>query len=240
MKERSLLLNTHMTRAILQGRKTVARAPVEGAAAKWLIDHSPEWVSARAAELCIYGGPGDRLWVREATKAHLSPCKAVILSRYVADQEPVLYAGCKDPEFNGSIAHWDYPKNLRPASRMPRWARRIQLEITGIRIELLQSISDDQCIAEGIIPVPKSSPESEHEHQFWRDYHLGGDGTFCVHTPRQSFQTLWRHNNGWSFPKGAKLEPSSPLRWDANPWVWVVEFRRVAAVLEVLRPAAAA
>ena len=208
MKVRSIFFNDHMVRAILQGRKTVARFAVGGAAAKWLIDQSPEWVADRAGELCVYGQPGDRLWVQENTEAQLSPCGAVILSRYSADNS----------------------KNVRPGTRMQRWARRILLEVTAVRVERLQSISDDQCVAEGIIPVPKINLESEHERQFWRDYHLSGDGSSCVHTPRESFQTLWRHNNGWSFPKGAKLEACAPNRWDANPWVWVVEFRRVENV----------
>lgn len=118
MKDRSILLNDHMVRAVLQGRKTVARFAVEGAAAKWLIDQSPEWVANRANELCPNGQPGDRLGVRENTEAYLSPCGTLILSRYTADKAPVLYSGCEDPEFNGSVAHWDYLKNMRPGSRM--------------------------------------------------------------------------------------------------------------------------
>ncbi|WP_259641306.1 hypothetical protein [Pseudomonas cannabina] len=227
MKIRTILLNDHMVRALLQGRKTVARFTVEGAAAKWLIDQSPEWVADPANELCTYGQPGDRLWVRESTEAQLSPCGAVILSRYTADKAPVLNSGCEDQAFNGSVAHWDYSKNVRPGSRMHEWARRILLEVCAVRIERLQSISDDQCVAEGIIPVPKTNPANDHERQFWRDYNLSGDGSSCVHTARESFKSLWRHNNGWSFPKGAKLEASAPNRWDANPWVWVIEFRRV-------------
>lgn len=231
MNVRSIVFNDHMVRAILQGRKTVARFAVEGATAKWLIDQSPEWVADCAGELCAYGQPGDQLWVRENTEAEVSPCRAVILSRYVADKAPVIYSGCDDPAFDGTVAHWDYSKNVRPGARMHRWARRILLEISAVRIERLQSISEVQCIAEGIIPVPKINSENQHERQFWRDYHLSGDGSFCVDTPRDSFETLWRHNSGWSYPNGAKLEAISPNRWDANPWVWVVEFRRVDSSL---------
>ncbi|TCV62750.1 hypothetical protein [Pseudomonas fluorescens] len=227
MKVRSILFNDHMVRAILQGQKTVARFAVEGAASKWLIDQSPEWVAERPNEFCLYGQPGDRLWVRENTEAQLSSCGSVILSRYTADKAPVLYSDCDNAEFNGSVAHWDYSKNVRPGTRMQRRARRILLEVTSVRIERLQSISDDQCVAEGILPVSKINPANEHERQFWRDYQLSGDASSCVHTARESFKTLWRHNNGWSFPKGAKLEAIAPNRWDANPWVWVVEFRRV-------------
>lgn len=225
MKERSVAFGSHMVRAIQKGRKTVARFPVDGAAAKWLIDQSPEWVVARAEELCTYGRPGGRLWVQEETEAVLPDGGAGALSRYVADKEPVLYYGNDDPELRGSVARWSYTRHVRPSLSMPRWARRILLEVTALRIERLQDICDDQCIAEGIIPVPKINPESNVEHQFWRDYHLSGDGSFCVYTPQESFRSLWRHNNGWSFPKGAELEPGSPYSWDANPWVWVVEFR---------------
>ncbi|QCI13076.1 hypothetical protein E6B08_17615 [Pseudomonas putida] len=229
MKERTILFNTHMVRAIQEGRKHATRFAVTGAAAKWLIDQSPEWVADHAGALCKLGQPGDRLWVREDTEAYLSPCESVMLSRYVVDKQPVLYAGRENPRFNGSVAHWDYPSNLRPAARMPHFARRILLEITAVRVERLQSISDEHCVAEGIIPVAKNNPDDPHERQFWRDYHLGGDGTFCVPTPRNSFQTLWRHNNGWSFPCGAALEATAPHRWAANPWVWVLEFSRIDA-----------
>lgn len=139
MKERSILLNTPMVRAILDGQPPVVRCMVNGAAAKWLLDQSPEWVASRAGELCKYGQPGDRLWVREETEAILSPCKAVMLSRYTADHAPVLYSGCEDPQFNDTIAHWDFPRSVRPGARMPRWARRILLEITDVRIELLDT-----------------------------------------------------------------------------------------------------
>lgn len=226
-EERTIPLNSHMVRAIQQGRKHATRFAVTGAAAKCLIDQSPEWVADRAGALCKLGQPGDRLWVREDTEAYLSPCESVMLSRYIADKEPVLYVDCEDPKFNGSVAHWDYPRHLRPAARMQQFARRILLEITAVRIERLQSISDEQCVAEGIIPVAKINPEDQHERQFWRDYHLGGDGTFCVPTPRESFQTLWRHNHVWSFSRGAALEATAPHRWEANPWVWVLEIRRV-------------
>ena len=88
------------------------------------------------------------------------------------------------------------------------------------------NISDEQAQAEGIIPVPKTT---EGSHQFWRNYHLRGDGTFCVRTPKESFKSLWCHVAGGSFPKGEAAYKASPHSWDANPWVWVVEFKRVTS-----------
>lgn len=104
---------------------------------------------------------------------------------------------------------------------MPRWASRIVLEITGVRVERLNSISDADCIAEGIIPVPK---DRDDDHQFWRDYRLSGDGTFCVHSPRESFESLWKSVRGKSFEQE---EDTGPGSWLANPWVWVIEFKRI-------------
>lgn len=224
MKDRSAPFSNHMVRAILEGRKTTMRIPVKSAVAKQMIDQSSDWISEHAKDLCPLGVPGDRIWIREDTEAVESPCGAVILSRYVADKSPILYSCPENKDFHGTVAHWNYPRRLRPSARMQSLAKRIVLEVKSVKVERLQSISDDQCVSEGIIAAPKYNKNDTKEHQYWRNYHLSGDGTFCVRTPRESFQTLWRYNNGWSFPKGEKTEQSSPHRWDENPLVWVIEF----------------
>lgn len=103
---------------------------------------------------------------------------------------------------------------------MPRWASRITLEITGVRVERLQDISDADCVAEGIA---KAYIDAAHRQQ-WRMYqhddgvpgedvvrYVGPDHT--LH-PRESFKSLWLSING-------------PGSWATNPWVWRVEFRRL-------------
>lgn len=85
---------------------------------------------------------------------------------------------------------------------MPRWANRITLEVTGVRVERLQDISEADAIAEGL----------ERDRQLWKHYSQPGFGWV---DPRQSYQTLWESINGAG-------------SWGANPWVWVVEFKRIA------------
>lgn len=101
---------------------------------------------------------------------------------------------------------------------MPRWASRITLEVTGIRVERLQDISEEDAIAEGLsgitkdgklikygIPDQDGLPGTDNTGWPWRDWQKD---------PRDAYRRLWESING----RGS---------WDANPWVWVVEFKRV-------------
>ncbi len=90
----------------------------------------------------------------------------------------------------------------RPSIHMPRWASRITLEITAVRVERLQAISEADAIAEGV---------EQYKSGYFKAYNCK-EG-FCT-TAFVSFMSLWSQIN-------------SPGSWDANPWVWVVEFRRV-------------
>jgi hypothetical protein len=94
----------------------------------------------------------------------------------------------------------------RPAIFMPRAASRIDLEITGVRVERLQDISEEDCYAEGIDTEGAAYNEGEN-------YVNAGSP---VPAARWAYNTLWEDING----KG-------PCHWEANPWVWVVEFRRI-------------
>lgn len=245
-KERPILFSAPMVRAILEDRKTVTRRAMKiqpvlkgnlwevyGAGWSDCIKCVPAMPGHSLAIKCPFGQAGDRLWVRETW-----------LPDPDADHEAwddhtdtyVSWSGCgsridgvpsalRKPEhciyregWAGSDLVW------RPSIHMPRWASRILLEITGVRVERLQDISEDQCVAEGIHPVLKTN---EHSHQFWRDYHLSGDGSSCVYSPRDSFKSLWCHVAGGSFPKGEAAYKASPHSWDADPWVWVIEFKQV-------------
>ncbi|VAG26212.1 Uncharacterised protein [Enterobacter ludwigii] len=210
MKERGMIFNGAMVRAILDGRKTQTRRPVKvphidrDAMCELSGNELAGELSAGNYRNSPHGKPGDRLWVRETW------------ARYNIDQDSHDMAYRATPP-----ADWPEEGRWRPSIHMPRWASRILLEITGVRVERLNSISDADCIAEGIIPVPK---DRDDDHQFWRDYHLSGDGTFCVHSPRESFESLWKSVRGKSFEQE---EDTGPGSWHANPWVWVIEFKRV-------------
>lgn len=249
MKERPILFSGPMVRAILEGRKTVTRRLVkpqppathsfkgyviESSRRKdegkfsWGIKESEYHFRDTMYAGCPYGQPGDRLWVRESTE---EDCIGIAsISRYCADGAPVLYEGCDDPEFNGSWAHWDYPRSKRPSIHMPRWASRITLEIVSVRVERLQEVSEEDAKAEGAFFTDygrrcfhQGAPRDVGQCPAPDDHHPQREGWSmvptesheqCLSSASTAFANLWECING-------------PGSWAANPWVWVVEFKRV-------------
>ena len=210
IKERPILFSAPMVRAILERRKTVTRRPVKGAGLKWLEDFTPEYVALPENHLCPYGNPGDRLWVRETHSFVPDPEEP-------AGYSQVLYAA------DGQ----QYGKN-RPSIHMFRADSRILLEITDVRVERLQDINDDQAKAEGCF-FTDYGQQCFHGGTGWKDVgdcpaqagHQQRNGWAwdkttsheqCLFTPRFAFANLWNATGG---------------DWDANPWCWVVEFKRV-------------
>lgn len=204
--ERPILFSDPMVRAILAGTKTQTRRVVKGEALTWLSPHvgfTPEFVASKENGLCPYGQPGDRLYVKER-HAFLDVTKSAL------SQFPLEGGGFGPDVWNLCVEYSDGTENdaisvegakpkqtrergetrWRPSIHMPRWASRITLEITGIRVERLWEISLADVQAEGCPFRPKTS-----EAEGW-------------------YRQLWEQING-------------PGSWDANPWVWVVEFRRV-------------
>ena len=198
MKETGLIFKAPMVRAILEGRKTQTRRvakPVKhpdlgnlytpGALA---MEREPQHVIDRA---CPVGQPGDRIYVRE-TFNHFErneDFKEGCECFYRADGD------CID------LQPW------RPAIHMPKHAARIWLEVTGVRVERLQDISEKDAIAEGI-----ELAEDFFGCPCWRDYSEpeGPDASVCPEDPIGSFQTLWESTGG---------------DWAANPWVWAIDFK---------------
>lgn len=99
----------------------------------------------------------------------------------------------------------------RPAIHMPRAASRITLEVTGVRVERLQDISYEDALAEG---CPNFAPAVDEEAR--RDGETGDECARRLRWPQRHYATLWQQINGTG-------------SWDANPWVWVVQFKRVEA-----------
>lgn len=217
MKERPILFSGPMVQAILNGTKTQTRRVVKpqptqlGFGRNCIVDayckpapfplayyerHGAYWNSSAPLKM-PYGKPGERLWVRETW----APGDWMVFGTAKEDPETVLYKADK------SALHWDgramalpldtYAFNWqavrwRPSIHMPRWASRITLEITAVRVERLQDISRGDCMAEGC-PFPNLAGKTD---------------------PVAWYRELWESING-------------PHSWDDNPWVWVVEFKRV-------------
>lgn len=237
MKARPILFSSPMVQALLAGRKTQTRRIVpadlsdilqfygnnsEEVSIRWgrAIDDfdtegAPQWLaySEDYPEEGVteigdgYGHSGDLLWVRETTEADEQTHDTIALSRYVADGESVLYSGCADPEFNGSVAHWDYHQDTRPSIHMPRWASRLTLRITDVRVERLQEISEADAKAEGAKCMDIATGKEDI---------LGCCGSYRAH-----YQYIWESING-------------PGSWDANPWVWCVSFDVIHANVDVV------
>lgn len=209
MKEKQILFSAPMVRAILDGRKTQTRRVVKKAIPDESFINAPYNGFAFVGQfnggtytvpfLCPYGQPGDRLWVRETWQAYR--------------QVNVEYNECEEMESPKDRHHGLYepvyradgksqPNKWFPAIHMPRDCSRITLDITNVRVERLHDISEADALAEGV----------EREGDGFRDY-LMPETQVCA-TAKDSFLTLWQSING-------------PDSWAANPWVWVIEFKRV-------------
>jgi hypothetical protein len=239
MKERPILFSSPMVRALLDGSKTQTRRVVKlphnnrlgvwepttvggpnggrTASGETVPLQGAIWHTRTGDSLvCPHGQPGDRLWVRETHEVNRigyeegpnAPARHYAGVKYRADDgraeftiSQSLYRDLDSKESCG----W------RPSIHMPRWASRITLEVTGVRMERVQDISHDDALAEGVQdfastlddqPHPSGeSPEQASKRLQW---------------PQRQFRTLWESINGAE-------------SWDINPWVWVVEFRRLSA-----------
>ena len=192
MKERPILFNGAMARAILSGAKTQTRRVVKARADK---DMGPRCVlqpheiagevNGGSYRNSPYGQPGDWLWVRE-TWARDDEDDALM---YRADVGRDMNADAWEQGRLEGVPRYKW----RPSIHMPRWASRITLEITEVRVDRLHDISEADAGAEGV----------SAKHTADADY-----------TAREKYSVLWEQINGAG-------------SWDANPWVWVVSFRRV-------------
>ena len=220
MTERGMIFNREMVRAILDGRKTQTRRIMKNQPAGDRPD-SPalirnvgggfQWYGHYGESSifnCPLGSIGDRIWVRETHQGPLFNYEQ--MESYLEDSSKF-----EKPEFckyaaDGKPApeYYDADDNLhcgwRPSIHMPRWASRILLEITDVRVERLNAISEEDARAEGIIdggclncgepePCGCANPEP--------------DAT-------DAFAYLWKSIYGDD-------------SWNANPWVWVIEFKRI-------------
>lgn len=227
MKERGMIFNSEMVRAILDGRKTQTRRPIKWKQTRFTEIGEREdggyWPWSEDAEHacdfwhpCPFGAVGDRIWVRET----------------FCPVDDTQYGGEKwvdyraTPKFEASHpAGWDSAPNdaealkWRPSIHMPRWASRILLEITDVRVERLNAISEEDAQREGVhtevwdqTVVARNYAARDEFFQFWSEdmpHYVEMNQLY-----RSSFRSLWESIYGAE-------------NWLANPWVWVIEFKHV-------------
>lgn len=208
VKERPIMFSADMVCAIIDGRKTQTRRALSPQPLDVLIKQEP-WANQAIRVLdgarcwcaklqdkpprgkmiyCRFGEVGDRLWVRESWAPCIGgPCEP---------GNPVLYRAD-----NGDA----YEKlNWKPSIHMPRWASRLLLEITDVRVERLHSIGKDGRKAKDVLAEGIEQQAIERMREFFHP----------DDSPALAFAQLWEQING----KGS---------WRLNPWVWVVSFKRI-------------
>lgn len=231
MRERPILFSGPMVRAILAGQKTQTRRVVkpqpEGVEGATFVEdrglfHPCRDELCRGAldqigppVRCPYGAPGDRLWVRETwAEGAGNDSRALIAYRADGTARAALYEGDGEGDFShvgepvvppAEVARW------RPAIYMRRGACRLVLEVTSVRVERLQDISPTDIAAEGAVARSHDDrnlgrcPVSAFDERLYPD-----------------LRSLWAA--GWDAINGKRDGAS----WSANPWVWVVGFKRAA------------
>lgn len=225
MKERPILFSGEMVNAILDGRKTQTRRVAKPSVPERIqhVTHSDdkqlwgmyhkrkgEYVHTR----CPYGKPGDRLWVREA---HVIFQQINYFRRPDGAAYEEVSDGMSGYKADGFDSVYDFREHLasmanvaleavrverdgwRPSIHMPRWASRINLEITDIRVERVQSISEEDAEAEGVQPSPLGDNDNPDPNR-----HI------------MEFSLLWD-----------SINTKRGFGWETNPWVWVVEFKKL-------------
>ena len=218
MKERPIIFSAPMVRAILSGAKTQTRRVMKVRCHSICEDGDGKlWPWSEDAELaedfwhpCPFGKPGDRLWVRETWQAIGGNERA---RRILAEPDPsrgwIEYAATV-PKGHEPPPRW------RPSIHMPRWASRITLEITDVRVERLQDICEADAMAEGMEPGGGKWHSLGDGEAIFRDKHgwFAPDKCTRHNTPRFAFREAWEAIHG----QGS---------WNANPWVWAIKFKRL-------------
>lgn len=205
MKERPILFNGDMVRAILDGRKTQTRRvvkhlPLLGEPEIWCRDamcNDCNFVSIVGdyRRFCPHGAPGDRLWVKET----------FVMWPYAGNDGAAGEIYKADNQLPAS-APKSIGRNWTPSIHMPRWASRITLEITDVRVERLQDITWQDVLAEGV----------KHKDAWWLGaLHPIKDTPKVYPLAAQAYESIWDSIYAAKHP------------WSSNPWVWAITFRRV-------------
>jgi len=232
---RPIIFSGPMVKAILAGRKSMSRRVVnpqpesEAGPTGPLMWGHPDLCGLFAEHVfggcftkmvpCPYGAPGDRLWVREIFRAIEDPgAERHEVRRKYRDEDGETHYVVVDYKADAPTRIMDQlgkPEWKSPI-HMPRWASRVTLEVTAVRVERLQEITEEDARAEGIrsdiLPACGDHPDLAC-------YVSEPDDNHAYRTRVEAFRKSWDHVNG--------KRPG--CSWDANPWVWVLSFRKTEA-----------
>jgi hypothetical protein len=203
MKERPIIFTSESVKAILAGRKTMTRRVVKPQPPLHAgnIEESEKypgeffyWVDGRnksTSFFCPYGQPGTKLWVKETF------C--------IEHQGTIHYRA------DGWASNEDRPSGWTSPFFMPHWASRITLEVIDIQAQRVQDISEEDAIAEGILPF-----SDHHKNILLAD---GWGQNRIANLTINQFAHLWDSINGKKYP------------WEKNPWCWCVSFHGASPII---------
>lgn len=190
VRERPILFAPRLVRAILDGNKSVTRRVVRQAFPPDKFEKS----AVLGMFTCPFGDEGDRLWVRETWQHEANGCD----DHRCGQPTHIFY---RATEVAPETMTW------RPSIFMPRWASRLALVVTKVRAERLHSITEEECVREGVTPEAHAIKIAAIK-----------GGRFEGKPHRAQFV------HGWTKIHLAREH----YQWDANPWVWVIDFRVLA------------
>lgn len=207
MKERPILFSAPMVRAILEGRKTITRRVIKPQPHDGV--DTVEWRNDIITGMNTPDQKGWAMMRRGIIESEAIQCPYGQPGDRLRVRETWYHNGCcscpvhyraTEPEYTG----YEYrDRGWRPSIFMPRWASRILLEVIAVRVERVQDISPKDIMAEGIHAGTVNS-KPQYTNRYW------------VENVTADFRSLWNEINA-----------KRGCGWDANPWVWVIEFRRV-------------
>lgn len=254
MKDRPIIFSAPMVRALLAGTKTQTRRIVKH---QGILDHpagkgfkvillgnKEAWLNSRPdhpqhiTKFCPYGQPGDRLWVRETWTETINiegipdwpdrPCTLV-------DDDPsdvVIYRADGEWEWLDDEGGSTDKTNWKSPLFMPRWASRILLELTAVRVERLQDISEEDAIAEGCeADKPKTWWQGymwdEHIEDYIHQQHMGEGPPEWMFEPKRMAPKPWLVRSAKDHYRALWESINGAGSWHSNPFVWVIEFKRI-------------
>ena len=224
MKVKPIIFNGPSVRAIMNGRKTQTRRVVKQRVTgpnppdtldfynkgNWAGACKADGRSGNALDLCPYGQIGDLLWVREAHVLLPRTAYRMSIGTGTIAQQEHPSDGYTAAVFREGFDRSGSPR-WRPSIHMPRWASRLTLRVTGVRVERLQEISQRDAVAEGcgrpLADTGMDQPDAADE--------------------RTSFAILWNEINA-----------KRGLSWQINPWVWVIAFEPIHMNIDQVEDAA--